>query len=210
MTETKTTRRNLLATAGIAVGSWLGDFALAAAPRPTEAVRLRPPGAVEENRFLSVCTRCALCVEACPPQALSLAGPAGGTAVGTPFFRPRETSCDLCSGYDTLKCIDACPTEALLPLARPRDVRIGTARIDTERCFAWTGVSCRACWHACPFPNEAIVFDLRGRAVVDEEACVGCGLCEHACLTEPTSIVVEAPSRAPAAVTQRATTASSA
>ncbi len=199
MTETRSTRRNLLAAAGVAVGSWLGETVVAAAP-PPPPVRLRPPGALEEDRFLAACTRCALCIEACPAEALSLAGPGTGVAVGTPYSQPRSTSCDLCRGFDQLLCIDACPTDALLPVGGRRDVRVGTARIDTERCFAWTDVSCRACWHACPFPNEAIGFDSRGRVVVVEDACVGCGLCEYVCLTEPTSIAVEIPSRAPSPV----------
>ena len=38
----------------------------------------------------------------------------------------------------------------------------------------------------------ALVFDgAHGELRVDEELCVGCGLCEHFCPTEPTSIRVQ-------------------
>ena len=81
-----------------------------------------------------------------------------------------------------MECIAACPTAALLPCDR-RDVRMGMAVIDEETCLPYVGVSCKACWHVCPFPNEAIFFDGLSRPLVGEDACVGCGLCEHACLT---------------------------
>ena len=68
---------------------------------------------------------------------------------------------------------------------------MGTAVLNTETCFAYNGVTCRACWHACPYPSEALAFDERLRPVVDAALCVGCGLCVHACLTEQTSITVE-------------------
>ena len=38
------------------------------------ATILRPPGAVPEEEFLAKCTKCGLCVEACPYKALLLAG----------------------------------------------------------------------------------------------------------------------------------------
>ena len=130
-------------------------------------------------------------MEACPFDTLHLLGPQAGLAIGTPAFDPEQTPCYLCKGYDTLRCIDACPTQALEPVERLEDVTIGVARIDRERCYAYNGVVCRACWHACPFPNEAIRFDANLRPVVCPDKCVGCGLCTHACPTEPTSIPVE-------------------
>jgi Pyruvate/2-oxoacid:ferredoxin oxidoreductase delta subunit len=68
---------------------------------------------------------------------------------------------------------------------------MGTAIINRDVCLAWQGTVCRACWHACPFPNEAIVFDERGRALVVAEQCIGCGICDHACITEPSSITIQ-------------------
>jgi MauM/NapG family ferredoxin protein len=181
-----------LKTAGLAGAAALGGLSLGRAAAHNTGL-LRPPGGDDERRFLAACIRCGQCVEACPIDVLRLAGADGGLALGTPYFVARENPCDLCQGRDAMQCIEACPTGALRPLARRRDVRIGVARIDREICLPWVGVACKACWHACPFPNEAIVFDQRGRAVVVEEACVGCGLCEHVCLTPEPAIRVERP-----------------
>ncbi len=182
------TRRAVLTAAGVAAGAALGRWvrpAVAKTPR-----RLRPPGARDEPDFLAACIRCGQCVEACPYDTLTLLGPEAGLAIGTPSFDPEQTPCYLCKGYDSLRCIDACPTQALEPVEQLEDVSIGVAVIDRERCYAYNGVVCRACWHACPFPNEAIRFDATLRPVICADKCVGCGLCTHACPTEPTSIPV--------------------
>ncbi len=89
-----------------------------------------------------------------------------------------------------MECIAACPTGALQELPNREAVRMGIAVVDTETCFPYRGVSCRACWHACPFPDDAIAVDGLGRPIVHEQACVGCGLCEYVCLTEEPAIRV--------------------
>ena len=81
-------------------------------------------------------------------------------------------------------------TGALTPVDELRSIRMGTAVIDRESCLAYNAVICRACWHACPFPDEAIRFDERLRPVVVDESCIGCGLCDHACPTEISSIPI--------------------
>ncbi len=183
------TRRHFLTGAGMAAGGWLIDFLLDGLKARAPAL-LRPPGAQSEPDFLAACIRCGLCVEACPYDTLRLADATAGLTIGTPYLIARQIPCYLCQGYDELKCIAACPTAALQPVAAVADVRLGTATINHDTCLAWQGTPCRACWHACPFPDEAITLDGRGRAVVVPEKCVGCGLCDHACLTEPSSIVV--------------------
>jgi len=158
---------------------------------------LRPPGADEEPEFLAACIRCGLCVESCPTDVLKLAGLSAGISFGTPYLIPRATACNLCEGEDDLQCIAVCPSAALhwqLDSADQNlteklyDIRMGVAVIDTSVCMAWNDQICRSCWHACPFPDHAIVLDEMGRAVVVAENCIGCGLCDYACLTEPSSI----------------------
>lgn len=169
--------------------------------RSGEARLLRPPGAGTEALFLASCIRCGQCVEACPPGALHLATLEEGLALGSPFSKPEVTSCDLCQGFETLECIRVCPTGALSPVERHEDIDMGEAVLDTETCFAWNGVTCRACWHACPFPDKAIVFDERSRATIDEKHCIGCGICVMACLTDPKSLRIR-PKGAPVAAPQ--------
>ncbi len=183
-------RRGLLSVLGAAGGGGL----LALVGRRTGALSstpaLRPPGAESEAGFLAACIRCGQCVEACPVEALHLGGLAGGVASGSPFVDARAAPCTLCQGHDELLCIAACPTTALHPVGDPFEVRMGVAVIDTERCLAWNDTVCRSCWHACPFPDRAIVLGARTRPEIVDGACVGCGLCDHACLTEPSSIAI--------------------
>ncbi|OGW29702.1 MAG: ferredoxin-type protein NapG [Nitrospirae bacterium GWC2_57_13] len=170
---------------------------------------LRPPGAVEEARFLAKCTKCGLCAEACPYDALIMAKPGDGRPVGTPYFLMREDPCRMCQD---IPCAAECPTGALAPalVSGPDDAgiqrldinlaRIGLAVIDRETCIAYWGIQCEACYRACPVIDRAITVehlknDRTGKhailgPVVHSEHCTGCGLCEHACVTRKASIFV--------------------
>jgi len=183
------TRRFFLSGAGLVAAGWLAEVLLEGL-KARSPLRLRPPGAQPEPDFLAACIRCGQCVEACPYHTLRLAQATDGITIGTPYLVARQVPCYLCQGYPELKCIATCPTSALQPVGALADIRMGTAVINHDTCLAWQGIPCRACWHACPFPNEAIVLDELGRAIVMAEKCIGCGICDHACLTEPSSIPI--------------------
>lgn len=183
------TRRQAIATGvGIAAGCTIGVGYAASEHSGTGSLALRPPGALIGDDFLAACIRCGQCVEACPYDTLRLQDLSSGLEAGTPTFEAATNPCWLCQGYDTLKCIDACPTHALSPIVDARDVRIGLARIDESTCLAYNNAMCRACWHACPYPNEAIVYDEVLRPTVNADVCTGCGLCEHGCPVEGKAI----------------------
>jgi ferredoxin-type protein NapG len=116
-------------------------------------------------------------VEACPVDAIRPV--LGGPAEGTPHIDAQVTACTLCSG---LACTRACPSGALVPLA-PCDVRMGTARIDPDRCTAYRGLPCRICVEVCPVPGVLKLSRGKGAAVpaAASQACTGCGLCEEHC-----------------------------
>jgi ferredoxin-type protein NapG len=66
-----------------------------------------------------------------------------------------------------------------------------------ESCYAMLGMSCRACYVACPVKDRAIrmkVLVTDGRTAfmpaVTADHCTGCGKCEAACLTPDASIKV--------------------
>jgi len=151
-------------------------------PDPLRAVDepavLRPPGAVDEEDFLARCIRCQRCQDACPKGTIRLAGPGDRTYSGTPFIVAAANGCDLC-----LECTDVCPTGALLPIEVKEEVRMGLARVDERTCVSHnqTGV-CGACHTACPLRGRAITQKLHNEPVVHAEHCVGCGLCEEACI----------------------------
>jgi len=177
--------------------------------KQVHATLLRPPGAVPEPEFLAKCTKCGLCVEACPYKALALGKPGDGRPVGTPFFRMREDPCRMCRD---IPCTAICPTGSLAPsLVSDRDEqgrgrlnvnlsKIGLAVIDRETCIAFWGIQCDACYRSCPVLDKAITVEPARNErtgqhailapVVHSDHCTGCGMCEHACVTKKASIFV--------------------
>ena len=155
-------------------------------PPVTRAPPLRPPGMLHELLLQKHCIRCGKCVEVCPANAIFPLGPEwGASAAGTPAIEARKQPCVLCTG---LKCTHVCPSGALLPTFMPHDVTMGKAILDTGRCVTWHGTACTVCKEQCP--QTALDLDEHGRMCVIEDKCVGCGMCERACPTEPASIRV--------------------
>jgi len=182
----------------VALGS-----ALVAAPlarsivhRKLQGRLLRPPGSVPEPDFLNACIHCGRCMKACPTNGLQPAIlESGFDGLWTPRLVPRigacEKNCNLCG--------QVCPTAAIrnLPLEEKTYARIGTAVIDRSRCLAWEqDRACLVCDEACPdnaidSRNQTILGTTLGRPFVNEQACVGCGLCESRCPVEgPAAIQV--------------------
>lgn len=143
---------------------------------------LRPPGAIGEVEFLQLCTKCDDCLNACPYGSIKKAARKFGAAANTPVIIPAEKPCYLC---DDFPCISACKVNALLPVADKRAVRMGKAYIDPALCYnsgERSGAMYPMCVLKCPLSGEAITSE-DSRPMVDLEKCVGCGVCESACLT---------------------------
>lgn len=165
---------------------------------------LRPPGAISEDDFLATCIKCGMCVEACPYDTLVLAKPGDNKPIGTPYFTPREIPCYMCPD---IPCVPVCPTGALNEKSVTTDEKLdiniadmGLAVIDDESCIAFWGIQCDACYRACPIFGEAITIEYQKndrtgkhafmKPIVHSDYCTGCGLCEHACVTEKPAIFV--------------------
>jgi ferredoxin-type protein NapG len=160
---------------------------------PFRENRLRPPGAVEEERFMALCIRCNRCLEVCPYGSIRRAG--WGLTIGTPLVLPETKACYLC-----MACTGLCPTGALdSRLADPEQVRMGKAKIDSNLCYSHLffdadvlpedagsriGALCNTCYNVCPLPNKAITLENNLLPVV-LEGCVGCGICVERCPTRP-------------------------
>lgn len=145
---------------------------------------LRPPGAVEEGLFNTLCTRCDACIKICPHLCIrgSDSESETGAKVGTPIIRPQEAACRLCHDFP---CITACKDGALRPVGDIRKVKIGVALIDRRRCLDYAGEQsspCQQCYLQCPLKDEAIILEGPGPVVLAEK-CVGCGICENVCHT---------------------------
>ncbi len=170
---------------------------------------LRPPGALDEFSFLTACTRCDKCLEACPQDAIVKAGPSAGLGLNTPYIEPRNMPCFLCTD---LPCVTACPDGALVWPTRkdaqgearsgPSAVHIGTARVKESLCLTFAAedreaLACQTCVDRCPYPGvalrigEAAEGEAAGHPIVDPETCTGCGLCVFGCPTEQPAIVVD-------------------
>ncbi|MFQ5505949.1 MAG: 4Fe-4S dicluster domain-containing protein [Planctomycetota bacterium] len=141
---------------------------------------LRPPGALGEASFLASCIRCDLCAQVCSTQCIRLFDVAAGRLAGTPYILARDRACNLC-----LECTLVCPSGALTPLSDRARVEMGTAKVDERLCVSLNGSGvCGACHTICPLRNKAITQGLFNAPTVNREHCVGCGLCEEACIVE--------------------------
>ncbi len=170
---------------------------------------LRPPGALDEKDFLKSCIKCGLCVEDCPYDTLKLAEPGDDLPVGTPFFKPRDIPCYMCTD---IPCVEICPTDALnetlVSDIDDNDVskyninksEMGIAVLDTKNCLAYLGIRCEACYRACPLIGDAITIEYERnertgkhamlKPKINVDVCTGCGMCEHACITEKAAIFI--------------------
>lgn len=147
----------------------------AAAPAP------RPPWAREERDFISSCTRCDACIDACP-TAILVRADGGFPAVD--FSRGECTFCG--------DCVTHCAPRALLRPAEGDAPWSSKASIG-QACLAAAGVECRVCGENCPVGAIRFRPRIGGVALpqLEAEACTGCGACFAPCPTR--AIVVQAP-----------------
>ena len=198
-------RRQFIATLGAGTAISVAGITLGRAS--DKADLLRPPGAIEEKAFLSLCARCGRCVHVCPNSALRLQGVENGLEnLMTPTLVPAQGNCIMpINGCQN--CIEACPAMVLQPL--PIDglasgelsgvLKIGTAILDTRTCIPYAlKQPCLACKEICPVEGAITTHGGEGKgrgARIEKpefhaDICVGCGACEFACPTVPKSVIV--------------------
>ncbi len=95
---------------------------------------IRPPGAVDEDRFLAGCIRCYRCQDACRRGAIEFYSEAHGELYHTPYVDPAIVACNLC-----MKCTRVCPTGVLRPMQieQKAEVRMGTVELNIDGCLSY-------------------------------------------------------------------------
>ncbi|MCF7763864.1 MAG: 4Fe-4S binding protein [Verrucomicrobia bacterium] len=199
-------RRGFLAS-GIGLAAGLGGGFAAAATTKAFGARLedpdgwrpvRPPGSVPEQEFLELCIRCGECYKVCPNNVLQPLGfQQGFEGFWSPQVAADWAGCDpSCNS-----CGQVCPTGAIrpLPIEEKRFARMGLAIVNQETCLPLAGrEACQLCvdectaagYHAIDFVRVHTLSDANNQPipgsgflapVVQEDQCVGCGLCQMRC-----------------------------
>jgi polyferredoxin len=159
-------RRGLIvAGGGLLLASMWGVGALAGANRDPHLIR--PPGALDEERFLARCIRCGQCMRICPGNIIQPALlEAGIQGLWTPAvnYRIGRSGCQ----PECIACGQVCPTAAIRPFsleekqglgdfASQGPIRMGTAFVDRTRCLPWAmDRPCLVCHELCPVSPKAI------------------------------------------------------
>lgn len=154
----------VLAVGALSAPLWRVGGGLAAGKDPA---LLRPPGSLDEDRFLARCIRCGQCMRVCPSNiihpAVTVAGAAG---LWTPVLNYRLSRAG-CLPH-CIACGQVCPTAAIRPFSIEErlglgefsangPLRLGTAFVDRTRCLPWAmGRPCIVCQEVCPVSPKAI------------------------------------------------------
>lgn len=130
---------------------------------------IRPPWAMEASQFLSQCTRCDACIQACEHDVLQR-GPGGYPSVNF-----QQSECTFCYA-----CAQACPES----LFSPRHTRAWDLIFTIgQACLAYQSVECRRCQDSCE--PQAILFRPTVSGIyqpqLDNQNCNGCGACVASC-----------------------------
>jgi len=161
-------------------------------PRPV----IRPPAALREDDFVGRCVRCGNCMKVCITNGLQPAlFQSGIGGIWTPHLVPEIGYCE----YNCTLCGSVCPTGAIrrLTVDEKHATRLGVAAIDQEICIPWSkNEQCIVCEEHCPVPEKAIKLATVSRngtdilvPSIDQELCVGCGICQNKCPVRPVRAV---------------------
>ena len=147
----------------------------------------RPPGSGPELEFLTSCTRCTKCAEACPEKIISMFPMQQGAKIAnTPYIDPNVAPCTYCG-----LCIDSCPAGALSLNNMSLQKSIGTAEVHGLKCLAFKQVMCDYCVRSCPVQGAISMVD--DKPSVNGQLCTGCGICVASCISDDKGIFVQLP-----------------
>lgn len=134
----------------------------AARPLVTRTVP-RPPRAVEEGLFQSLCDGCGECAKACPEYVIYMQS-------GLAELNLEYGHCTQCG-----KCSDTCKTGALSASSWDTGIRPHFS----GNCQSYISGSCTSCQIQCSV--NAITVSPKQLPKVQPELCYGCGQCKQSC-----------------------------
>jgi len=159
---------------------------------PNRSTPITPAGSLSARNMKQHCTACQLCVTVCPNNVLR-----PSTSPDTfmqPFMSYERGYCR----PECVKCSEVCPTSAIHKITKVEksSIQIGHAVCVHERCIPITDKQqCDNCEHHCPTNAITMVPSVAGDdkslkiPVVNEELCIGCGVCETLCPARPLSAI---------------------
>jgi len=142
--------------------------------------QFRPPWAIEESRFIELCSRCDDCQSACEENIIEKG------RGSFPVINFQKGECVFCGD-----CVDKCTTGALQKQPYDSNEQPWMLKaVISEKCLNNKGVVCRSCGDRCV--ERAIRFrpQLRGKysLELDSDACTGCGACVAPCPVQAVTI----------------------
>jgi polyferredoxin len=155
----------VVAGTGLLLTSMWGIGGLAGANRDPNLIR--PPGALDEERFLARCLRCGQCMRICPGNiiqpALLEAGieglwtPAVNYRIGVSGCLPNCIACGQVCPTAAIRALSLEEKQGLGEFAARGPIRMGTAFVDRGRCLPWAlDRPCLVCHELCPVSPKAI------------------------------------------------------
>ncbi|MBI4846067.1 MAG: 4Fe-4S binding protein [Candidatus Omnitrophica bacterium] len=190
-------RRQLLTLLACGLGAEIFTKKIKTKSRESENIYvIRPPLALKEEEFLNRCVRCGNCMKVCPTNGLQPAFlQAGILGLWTPILVADIGYCE----YNCTLCSQVCPTAAIpkVLLKVKQKKKLGIAKIDRGLCLPWAKQKeCLVCEEHCPISQKAIKLRKSSfnkqvllKPYIDEELCIGCGICQAKCPVTPARAV---------------------
>ncbi|GHE87214.1 ferredoxin-type protein NapF [Thalassotalea profundi] len=147
---------------------------------PTPSLRL--PWIKNEDHFLSNCTQCGDCIEACETNII-IKDDAGFPAID--FSNNECTFCDKChASCQQPLFVDKHDIKTNNPLPWPAQLEIN------NQCLAENNIFCQSCQDVCE--TSAIVFDFKKSSIptptINLADCTQCGACISTCPQDAISL----------------------
>jgi ferredoxin len=151
-----------------------------------------PPGSISLDKYISKCTACYLCVNNCPTNVLQPSLFQYG--LKGVFIPHMDFDSGYCS-YDCVKCLEACPTDAIIPHTKEekKKIQIGRVKFIKDFCVVYkNNTNCGACAEICPTAAVTMI-PYKGTLRIPATRpnfCIGCGACQNVCPAKPEKAIV--------------------